>query len=189
MITEALNKTGSYSDQELALFEKEVYFRDFEKGELILNVGELAKSAYYVVSGAIYQYRLDNEIDQIILDLGVEGKWMLDQRSFVSQKPANTYIKAYEKSRILELSIESIHKLIALSPSFFQLGRLLDAASLRTNFFDQSLSPLEKYQSLLDHTPQIIQKFPLKIIASYLKITPETLSRVRKKIIAPGSSS
>jgi len=189
MITEALNKTGSYSDQDLALFEKEVYFRDFEKGDLILNAGELAKSAYYVITGAIYQYRIDNEIDQTILDIGADGRWMLDQRSFVNQQPAGTYIKAYEKSRILELSIESIHTLIALSPSFFQLGRLLDAASLRTNFFDQSLSPLEKYQSLLDHTPQITQKFPLKMIASYLKITPETLSRVRKKIISPKSSS
>jgi CRP-like cAMP-binding protein len=189
MIGEALNKTGSYSEQDHIVFEKELHFRDFEQGEIILNAGEVAKSAYYIVAGAVYQYRLEDEIDQVILDLGVDGKWMLDQRSFVDQKPADTYIKAHEKSRILELSVESIHKLIALSPSFFQLGRLLDSASQRASFFDHSLSPLEKYQTLLDSTPLILQKFPLKMIASYLKVTPETLSRVRKKIVAPVSSS
>ena len=189
MIAEALNKTGTYDDQEHALFEKELYFRDIEEGELILSVGEVARSAYYVVTGAVYQYRLKDEFEQIILDLGADGKWMLDQHSFVAQKPTDTYIKAYEKSQVLELNLESIHKLIALSPAFFQLGRLLDGASQRTIFFDQSLSPLEKYQFLLAHTPQILQKFPLKMIAAYLKVTPETLSRVRKKIVAPRSSS
>ncbi|RYE21576.1 MAG: Crp/Fnr family transcriptional regulator [Sphingobacteriales bacterium] len=188
MIAEALNKTGSYSEQDLMLFEKEVTIRDFAQDELILNVNEVARSAYYIVSGAVYQYSIADEIDQVILELGADGSWMLDQKSFVAQQPADTYIKAYQKSRILELSIDAIHKLIALSPTFFQLGRLVDGASQRTNFFDQSLSPLEKYQSLISSTPLLLQKFPLKMIASYLKVTPETLSRVRKKIVASGIS-
>ncbi|WP_316801483.1 Crp/Fnr family transcriptional regulator [Pedobacter frigidisoli] len=184
MITDALNKTGSYSEYDFDLFEKEYRIRDIGPGDMILNIGEVAKSAYYVLSGAVYQYRLDDEIEEIILDLAPAGKWVLDQKSFVAQKPSENCIKAYETSQLLEISLDSIHKLIGLSASFFQLGRLLDATGHRALFFDRSLSPLEKYQTLLDDSPQILQKFPLKMIASYLRITPETISRVRKKIVA-----
>jgi len=189
MITEALNKTGSYSEYDFDLFEKEYQIRDIRPGEILLNVGEVAKSAYYVLYGAIYQYRLTDEIEEVILDLAPEGKWVLDQKSFVAQKPSENCIKAYETSQLLEISLDSIHKLIGLSPAFFQLGRLLDATGHRALFFDRSLSPLEKYQSLLDHSPLILTKFPLKMIASYLRIAPETISRVRKKIVAPRNPS
>lgn len=189
MVSAALHKTGSYSNEDLILFEKEVSYQIVEQGEVILNAGEVAKSVYYILSGAAYQYRLEDEIEQVIIDLGVVGKWMVDQKSFVAQQPTDTYMKAFEKSQLLVLSIESIHKLIALSPSFFQLGRLLDSASQRTNFFDQASSPFEKYQSILDTSPLILQKFPLKMIASYLKVTPETLSRVRRKIVTAKVSS
>jgi hypothetical protein len=82
----------------------------------------------------------------------------------------------------LELSIENIHKLVAISPVFLQLGGILASSVSRISFFDNDLTPLKKYQFIIQNRPQLIQAFPLKLIASYLKITPETLSRVREKL-------
>ena len=62
------------------------------------------------------------------------------------------------------------------------MGKLLDQAVSRIEFYDNNNSPDEKYVHLLENKPIVIRKFPQKVIASYLKITPETLSRVRKRI-------
>jgi len=77
------------------------------------------------------------------------------------------------------LSIHSIHALVAKSQVFLQLGKLLDLATERTHFFDTSASPAEKYKYLQQNRSKLLQKFPQKMIASYLKIAPETLSRIR----------
>jgi hypothetical protein len=85
--------------------------------------------------------------------------------------------------------MHKMHEMIGLSPAFFQLARVLEPVHSRTHLFDNQLTPLEKYQYILQHRPGLLQAFPLKIIASYLKITPETLSRVRDKIAVPKNGS
>ena len=77
------------------------------------------------------------------------------------------------------MTVYSLHNLIEISPVFFQLGKLLQPTTLRTQFYDDSMTPIEKYKYVLEHRPQLLQRFPLKYIAAYLKIAPETLSRVR----------
>ena len=181
MIAEALSTVGVYGPSDIEFFKTEVRFREFERGELILQAGKVASEVYYICSGAVYQYRIVDEIEEMVLDLATAGRWILDQKSFILQQAAETHIKAYQKCQILVLSITSIHKLIGLSPSFFHLLKLVDGGSQRTTFYDRSLSPLEKYATLIRENPAVLKHFPLKMIASYLKVTPETLSRVRKK--------
>lgn len=183
MFSEALISTGYYSDQEILFFEKEARLRTVEKSEVLLNPGEVAKSVYFVLTGAIYQYNFKQNGEINIIDLHAEKDWLLSHRSFVSQTPSNTLISAFTKSTILELSIESVHFLITQSPAFLQLNKLLDQATSRVNFFDDSLTPLQKYKFIFENRPQLLQVFPLKMIASFLKITPETLSRVRDKFV------
>jgi hypothetical protein len=104
---------------------------------------------------------------------------MFNHSSLIKQVPSDTTIKAFEKSDVLELSLNNLHNLIARSPSFLSLGRLFDQASNRTYLFDNALSPIQKYNYIKNVKPLIVQVFPVKMIASYLKISPETLSRVR----------
>ena len=106
---------------------------------------------------------------------------VINHKSFTTRKPSENLIQAFEDSTIYELSIEAIHKLIATSQSFLQLGKILETTISRIDFFDNNNTPDEKYRFILEHKPMLLQKFPQKIIASYLKITPETLSRVRKR--------
>jgi CRP-like cAMP-binding protein len=182
MIAKILKSTGSYNDNHFSLFEKEVQCRDIKKGEILLKQGAICQSVFYTIEGSVFQYNFKEEIDLNVIDLHIANEWFLNQQSFVAQKPSETFIEAYSDSTILELSVHALHRLIGQSPAFFQLGKVLEQPHSRLYFFDKTLSPLEKYQYILTHKPQLIQAFPLKLIASYLKITPETLSRVREKL-------
>jgi CRP-like cAMP-binding protein len=182
MLAEILEKTGRFSDYDVSLFEKKTKIRAVKKGEIMLREGEICQTAFYVISGSFYQYNFKDEIEENVIDLHIKNEWLLNEQSFIAQKPSENIIKAYSDSTVLELTLFSMHELIAQSPAFFQMGGILEMSKSRVHFFDNSLSPLKKYQYILDNKPALLQKFPLKIIASYLKITPETLSRVRENL-------
>jgi CRP-like cAMP-binding protein len=184
MVLNALVKTGHYSDKDIALFEREVKLRQAEKDEVLLAPGEIAQSIFYVQKGAVYQYNATARENNII-DLHIQDDWCFNHKSFIAQMPSENTMAAFTRSDLLEISISSIHYLIGMSTAFLQLNRILEPATSRLYFFDHQLTPLQKYQYLFENKPQILQAFPLKAIASFLKIAPETLSRVREKFVKP----
>jgi CRP-like cAMP-binding protein len=181
MFSKALKTTGYYSDKDILLFEKEVKLRQVQKDEILLLNGEVAKSVFFILKGAIYQYKLKSGSECNVIDLHIENEWFLNQKSFLSQMPSDYTIGAFTESKLLEVSIDSIHYLIGHSSSFLQLIKIFENSTSRVYFFDNLLTPLQKYQFIFENKPQLLQKFPLKMIASFLKVTPETLSRVREK--------
>ena len=156
--------------------------KEITKGACLLKPGQVCQSLYFIGSGSFIQFKEKDEIDLQVIDLHVDQEWMLNQQSFVRQQPSETFIQAFTDSHVYELTITKLHELINRSSAFFQLARLLEPTPSRIKLFDDQLSPAAKYQFVLDHRPSLLQAFPLKIIASYLKITPETLSRVREKL-------
>jgi len=177
-IQEILNSIGHYSSQDVLLFEKYTTPRIFRKNEVLLNEGEICRSVYYILSGSFFQF-LSNEITETIIDLHLPKEWMFNHSSLIGQTPSNTTIKAFSKADVIELSLNNLHNLIAKSQSFLNLARIFNQADNRTFLFDNSLNPAQKYKYITDVKPLISQVFPVKMIASYLKIAPETLSRVR----------
>jgi CRP-like cAMP-binding protein len=178
MLSLALEKIGRFTAYEIKLAEKLLIPKQFKKNEFLLNQGAICQSVFLLISGAAYQLSV-NDIEETVIDLYIENDWVMNYLSFVGQKPSTTLIKAYTDCEVLELTIHQLHYLIELSPSFFQLGKVIEQGMVRIHYFDHSLTPLQKYNHLVDTKPQLLQQFPLKMIASYLKITPETLSRVR----------
>jgi len=178
MIENTLSQFELFLESDYKLVEKELKYRKLFKDDILLREGEICKSLYYIQSGSFIQYQT-KEIEKHIIDLHIKNEWFVNHSSFIAQKPSSTAIMAFEETEILELSVNSIHKLIETSPVFLSLGKILDQARERTLFFDKCFSPTDKYNYILKNRPQLIQKFPLKIISSYLKIAPETLSRVR----------
>lgn len=188
MHSEILRTTGDYPDEEVRLFEREVKVRHVTKNELLLKEGQVAKSVYYLLKGSAQQYKLVSESKHNVIDLHIAGDWFLNYKSLITQSPSEVFIESFTDSAILEVSLETVHHLIGKSFNFIQLNRVLEGAVARMQFFDQSMTPYEKYSFILNHHPRLIQAFPLKIISSYLKVTPETLSRVRKLIMKGGIS-
>ena len=182
MYSEILLTTGTYSNEEITLFEEVIKSRHVARNEFLLQKGQVTKSMYYLLSGSIYQYEQVSELDQNIIDLHIRGEWLLNYQSLISQRPSETYIQTFTDCHILELSLDMVHYLTGKSIAFLQLNRVLEGALGRMKFFDQSMTPVQKYNFILTNRPQLIQAFPLKMISSYLKLTPETLSRVRKSI-------
>lgn len=181
MFTTILHTAGIYSAEEAALFNTVARERFIGKGGVVLAKGEVAKSVYFLISGAVYQGS-DSYLQHNISGFHLENEWFLNRESFVSQRPSTEQITAFSDSVVLEISLESIHYLIARSTAFLQLNTIL-ADLERSHLFHGTLTPLEKYRFVLANKPDLIQKFPLKMIASYLKVTPETLSRVRKAVV------
>lgn len=175
-----LNNIGNFGNEEVMLFSERAIKRNFRKNEILLNEGDVCKVAFYIISGEAFQFCYD-DIDEQIIELHMENDWCLNHSSFVTQKPSTAIIKAYSDLTVLELSITSVHELVALSPSFFQLGSVLQQTVSRVQYFDNTNTAREKHDQLFSSRPQLFQKFPLKMIASYLKIAPETISRIRGK--------
>jgi len=181
-ILELLNKAGKFSDKESSLLKQELQFRTLKKDDFLLEVGDTSSSLCFVVSGSFCQYNINSELNKNVIDLSISNDWVINHKSFTSRKPSKYSIQAFEESSVYELSIDAIHRLIAQSQSFLQMGKILEESTSRISFFDNNNTPDEKYQYILKNKPKLLQKFSQKIIASYLKITPETLSRVRKRI-------
>ena len=124
------------------------------------------------------QYTI-KDAEEKVVDLHLNQEWMFNQDSLTEQSPSTTYIKAFTNSEVLSLTLDGFHFLCSKSQSFIQFARILNQTKLRTSLYDNSMSPLEKYQFVLKTKPEFIKTFPLKLIASFLKLTPETISRVR----------
>lgn len=179
---EFLKKAGQFSEEEIVLLQKEVQSHVCVKGTILLKKGDVCSSIYFIKKGAVYHHTTDESGHQRVIDLQVTNDWVLNHKSFTSRKPSEYQIQVYEDSEIYELTMASVHKLIAISQSFLQMGKILEETTSRIQFFDGNYTPDEKYAYILTHKPLILQKFPQTILASYLKITPETLSRVRKRV-------
>lgn len=189
MDLDLLATIGSFQEWERELFFKALRIRLVEKDEIILKKGDVASSVFFVQKGSLYQFLEHKDAADTIIDLHLENEWAFNYKSFISQQPSDANIRAYSKSEVGEISIESIHFLISRSLSFLKLNQIMDPAVSRISFFDHSATPLEKYLHILQTRPKLIQSFPLKMIAAYLKISPETLSRVREKLVRPKSIS
>ncbi|WP_343523061.1 Crp/Fnr family transcriptional regulator [Pedobacter sp.] len=175
---EILASAGSFSNHDLLLFEEKTLRKVFKKNDTILLRGEICQSVYFILYGSFVQFQ-SNDATETIIDLHLPKEWMYNHPSLIEQKPSGTTIKAFEDAEVIELSLSNLHELIARSPAFLSLGRIFGQANHRTYLFDNALNPAQKYNYIKNAKPLIVQVFPVKMIASYLKITPETLSRVR----------
>jgi len=177
-----INKAGKFSEKDSLLLRKELKFRELKKGDFLLKNGAVCSSLCFVVSGSFYQYNVDSQLNKNIIDLNTKDDWVINHKSFTSRKPSEYSIQAYEDSSFYEISMDAIHRLIAHSQTFLQMGKILEESTSRIDFFDNNNTPDEKYHYIITIKPNLLQKFPQTVIASYLKITPETLSRVRKRL-------
>lgn len=176
-VINSLQKFGQFSEQEQMLFKNKLKLKNLKKDTFLLKERQVCQAVYFLKEGSCRQFRHADNGDEIILNLFVQNEWFTDYKSLTSQKASDCYIQTYEDCEIFELELKSAHELIIQNPLFFQLGRLLEQQTLNPN----DNSPDEKYLNIITSRPEVIQKFPLKFIASFLKITPETLSRIRRR--------
>ena len=157
----------------------------FRKKQYFLQEGEVCKYSAFVVKGAMRQYRVDDKGEEHIIKLFIENWWANDRESFMKKTPSNYFIDAWEDTDALIVTKDNLADLIDHLPPLSEWIRRLDtnfaAASQRRLNAAISLSAEERYHDLEETYPEFLQRFPLQIIASYLGINRETLSRIRRR--------
>lgn len=153
-------------------------------GEHLLKKGEVCPTMYYLQKGSAryyYIHETDDLDSDITLGLYTAGTWLGDHHSFTSRQPSRNSIVAFDDCDFVEIDLDGVHSLIAGSQSFLKLGIMLNKIHI-TDYAATKLTADERYLELLHNNSEIILAFPLKYIASYLRISPETMSRVRSRI-------
>ena len=183
-LSDILHTTGHYTEEEIRLFEASVTQRKFAENEILLHQGQVCKSIYFLLQGSAYQYRQLPDANQVV-DLHVGGEWFTNYQSLIPQTPSELTVSTFGECVILEMDLNVVHYLVGRSLAFLQLNKALEGATARMKFLERAMSPNEKYSLVMNQRPELIRAFTLKMLASYLQITPETLSRVRKSIMKP----
>jgi CRP-like cAMP-binding protein len=159
--------------------------RSMNKGELLLREGEIAKYGAFVCKGCLRSYVIDNKGKEHIIQFAPENWWLSDLESMINKKPTIYFIDAIEPSEILLADMPAFQKMMAQIPGFansFQIGQQKHTAAKDKRIISTLTSDAEeKYSQFLERYLTIAQRVPLHMIASYLGISPETLSRVRKR--------
>jgi CRP-like cAMP-binding protein len=160
--------------------------KKIRKRQYLLNEGDVSQHTAFVERGLLRSYTVDDKANEHIIQFALEGWWIADMYSFLTSEPASYNIDAIEDSELLLLTPRSMDEMLLKIPKMERYFRILQQNSLialqRRVIGSLSLTAEEKYLKLIDNYPDIVQRAPQQYIASYLGITPETLSRIRKQM-------
>ncbi len=160
--------------------------KKLRRRQYLLQAGDVCQWVTFIAKGCLRQYSLDPEGGERILRFGIEGWWMTDLESFRSRLPASSNIDALEDSELLLMNNESLGGLFTAGAAWERYYRNMlekeNQASL-TRISDLIGAPAEeRYTRFLQMYPDLFNRIPLHQIASYLGVTPQTLSRIRKEL-------
>jgi CRP-like cAMP-binding protein len=184
LILTNIEKHISLDKEEIQHFTSLLEYKEVAKKECLLKEGQTCKSISYVLSGALRAYYLNKEGKETTIMFALADWWVTDMYCFINQEPAMMYIEAIENSCIFQLKKEDLDELFLKIPKFERFFRIImQNAYIREQLRviqSLSLSAEERYDSFISKYPQIVQQVTQKQIASYLGITPEFLSAIRK---------
>lgn len=175
------------NEDEKFIVEESFKERKIKRRQFILSEGDLCKHTTFIVEGCFRTYAVDDKGKEHNLQFAVENWWIGDIGSFHSEKPSKLYIEAMENSIILQCKKEDQIKLFVKYPKFDRIFRVLaeNAMVSMQNRILQNISftAEERYQDFIERYPHFLNRISNVQIASYLGVTPEFLSAIRKKMI------
>nr|WP_246615844.1 Crp/Fnr family transcriptional regulator [Aquimarina litoralis] len=138
----------------------------------------------FVCTGAMRAYILDDSGNEHTIQFAIENWWITDYNAYIYQRPATMFVMAQENSTLLQISHEKELELKALNPKFETFFRIMaerSTAYMQRRVIERlTLSAEERYQHFLDKYSLMVNRFPQYTIASYIGVTTEFLSRMRK---------
>ena len=175
--------THPLTEDDVSSIESVFVPKKFRKRQYFLQEGEVCKYTAFIVKGAMRQYTVDDKGEEHIARLSIENWWASDRESLMKQIPSIYFIDAWENTDALIITKVDFIDLIDRIPTLSEWMRNIDVnfaiASQRRLNAAISLSAEERYHDLEKNYPEFLQRFPQHIIASYLGINRETLSRIR----------
>lgn len=174
------------SDEMLAQFMELTFEKSFDKKQFLAEAGKACKYQYFILQGSCYSYYINEKADKNAIQFAIENYWITDASSYFTHKPAVFNIETLEPTRALLLNKENFEILCKSHPLFDRFFRILLQNSLATLHYRIAKTTSEdakyRYIEFSELYPHFIQRIPQYLIASYLGIAPQSLSRIRKEI-------
>jgi CRP-like cAMP-binding protein len=187
LIIQNILKHISLTPAEELLFLSKTETVYFKAKTIIINAGEVCKYSYFVNSGLVRSFNINDNIVEHVLSFACEGWWIGDMYSLLSQKPGNLFIEVLEDAEVVLLSKENQEQLYQEIPKLERFFRILTENSLVANqerlMDNLSLSAEERFEKFCKKYPSLIQKLSQKQIASYIGVTPEFFSKMKSKLL------
>jgi CRP-like cAMP-binding protein len=179
--------TTPLTDDEVKTIKEAFIPKKFRKRQYFLQEGEVCKYLAFILKGAMRQYSVDEKGTEHIVYLSIENWWAGDRESYIMLTPSRYFIDAWEDTDALLITRADSVKLLDAIPALREVTKRLDEkhsfALLNRVNNNISLPAEQRYAELEKKYPEFLQRFPQHIIASYLGITKETLSRVRNRAV------
>lgn len=173
-------------DQKADLIATYFTKKNLDKGTLLIEDGKTSKFSYFLESGIIRCYIIDLQGDEVTTRFYSAPDFLNDYLSFFEQKPSEEYYELITDCVIYSINYENVQHCFHSIPEFREWGRML--LTLNYSYVNHRMiafhkeTAQERYLKLQKNHPEIIEKVPLNIVASFLGITKSSLSRIRKEM-------
>lgn len=181
-----LKKNADFSESDFSDFSRNIIEKEVVKGELVLHAGSICHHSFFVEKGLLRSYSVDEHGKEHIIQFAPENWIISDRSSLLFQEPSEFFIEAVENATIIMFDEEFVNKLSAISTKYsvFNQKALNNHIRHQQKRINQLLSATAevRYLNFIELYPDVTLRVPQWMIASYLGITPESLSRVRKEL-------
>jgi len=186
ILVEYFSQYMSLSEEEVQIIDKEDIIREYKKNDILLKEGQVAKECFLVLKGCVKRYYLEDG-EEKIMEFYTEND-PIAPVSYTTKEPSKYYLSCVEPSLISTGTPERTERFLKAFPRFIPMFvKIGDSLSVKKQeFLDdyKNLSPEARYQKLIETRPDLVSRVPQYMIASYLGIQPESLSRIRKRILS-----
>lgn len=186
-ILDNISKIITLTPEEQAFFLSKTETRHYKAKTIIQNAGQVCKEGYFVNSGLLRSFNINDNIVEHVMSFACEGWWISDMYSLLSQKPGNLFIEVLEDAEVVVLSKENQEQLYHEIPKFERFFRILIENSLVANqerlMDNLSLTAEERFEKFCRKYPTLIQKVSQKQIASFIGVTPEFFSKMKARML------
>lgn len=160
----------------------------YKKKDFLLIQNNICKYNFFILKGLVRQFRIEDNGNENISLFGIENWWVSNLDSFINKTPSINSIQAIEETTVLQIKIEELECLYLEVPKLEQAFRkiytnMLIAMQRKSDIYMKKNSR-DRYYYMIKQIPNFSQRVPQYMIASYLDITPEYLSEIRKKHIS-----
>lgn len=173
-------------EEEILLLSK-IEIKQFKAKTILLSSGEIANCTYFVNSGILRSFNINDNIIEHVLHFACEGWWIGDMYSYISGKPGNLFLEVLEDAEVVIITKENQQQLYQEIPKLERFFRILAENSLvshQERLMDNlSLTAEERFEKFCSKYPTLIQKVPQKHIASYIGVTPEFFSKMKARLL------
>lgn len=174
------------TDQETEIFKPLTRIKSVRKGQFVVEQGEISQYENFVVQGCLRCYHVDREGKEHIVQFAVEDWWISDLQSFLTQSPAHFSVDAIEPSILVQIGYNDLQELYRKIPKFERFFRLIIqnafVASQKRVISTFSRDAEQRYLEFRNRYPDIENRVPQYMVASYLGISPEFLSKIRQRL-------